>query len=165
MVDIIEIVTVIGFFVGVVVLWVMIMQWYRARSYRVSASAKLPFVLFDKEGFLLEVTVVNMGERQFSIDSIEIWLHTGTSFGQVFDVSLTEIASAKLEDGDKLKKTIDISRYLIGVSNMRKRKDITSKRVHKNWVEIFFTTTTGKKVALRLPDDVKRTILEYIDCH
>lgn len=143
-------------------LFMFCIQWYRARSYRVYAKADLPVISLDKEKHSIVVTVVNSGERQFSIDAIGIWVHARNSIGQVFDISLTEIGKAKLEDGDKVRKSLDVGKYLDELVDYRHQYFTRFDRWLPNRIEMYFTTTTKKKIPIKLSIEAKQKIVEYI---
>lgn len=127
-----------------------------------SAVAEIPIINLDKEKFFLDVTVVNLGERQFSIGTIGIWLHARNSVGQIFDISLTEIGKSKLEDGDKIRKSLNVSSYLNGLGSYQNRCFTKFDRWLPNRVEMYFMTTTKKKIPVSLSGNTKQKIIARI---
>lgn len=158
----IEIVTIIGILVSLLAFAAMLMQWRSSRVHRSLGYAELPILNFDPEKLPLTITVVNTGERQFNLDRVCIWLHAWNSIGQEFDISLTEIGRVKLEDGDKIKKSLDVKCYVDGLNGYYANHFTRLDRLLPLRLEIYFVTTTGSKVPLKVANEVKNKLVAEI---
>lgn len=157
-----DIIAILGVSISLLSVVLFLFQWRRSRKYIAYAEAKLPVLSFNQENFPIEVTVVNIGERQFSLDRLCIWLNSRNSLGQEFDISLTEIGKIRLEDGDKLRKTVTIQQYLEDLSDKEKVYFGKVDRFLPWRLDVYFETTTKHKIPVKVSPEAKKKILSEI---